>query len=88
MRALLDQVFPEYEKVFGNLFSETTLHVMTCCLEDQDKDFQEIIQKSAGKSHSRRWTEEKLEHLKEVMSHWIDQPKSHAQTSISAVWWT
>ncbi|WP_229696543.1 IS110 family transposase, partial [Paenibacillus albidus] len=66
MRALLDQVFPEYEKVFGNLFSETSLHVLARCLEDQTEDLQEVIQKSTGKSHSRKWTEGKMECLKEV----------------------
>lgn len=82
MRALLDQVFPEYEEVFGNLFSETSLHVLARCLENQVEDLQEVIQNSAGKSHSRKWTEGKKEYLNEVMSRWAQQPRSSAQTSV------
>lgn len=82
MRALLDQVFPEYEKVFGDLFSETSLHVLARCLEDQVEDLQEIIQKNAGKSHSQKWAVGKVEYLNGVMSRWREQPRSRAQTSV------
>lgn len=82
MRALLDQVFPEYEKVFSHLFSETSLHVLVCCLEDQFEDLQEVIQRNAGKSHSRKWAEEKKDTLHEAMSRWEEQPRSRAQTAI------
>ncbi|WP_448766739.1 hypothetical protein, partial [Acinetobacter sp. AGC35] len=81
MRALLDQVFPEYEKVFSNLFSATSLHVLARCLEDQAEDLHGIIQKNAGKSHSKKWAEVKTEHLREVLSRWSEEPKSPAQTS-------
>lgn len=82
MRTLLDQVFPEYEKVFGDLFSETSLHVLARCLEDQVEDLQEIIQKNAGKSHSQKWAVGKVEYLNGVMSRWREQPRSRAQTSV------
>lgn len=82
MRALLDQVFPEYEKVFGNLFSETSLRVLACCLEDETGNLQEVIRRSAGKSHSRKWTEGKVEDLKGVLSRWVEQPRSRAQTTV------
>ncbi|MNB73336.1 Transposase [compost metagenome] len=48
MRALLDQVFPEYERVFGNLFSVTSLHVLASCLVDQVEDLHGVIQKTLG----------------------------------------
>ncbi|MEK3785742.1 IS110 family transposase [Paenibacillus sp. FSL K6-1230] len=82
MRALLDQVFPEYEKVFSNLFSATSLHVLTRCLEDQAEDLHGVIQKNAGKSHSKKWAEAKTEHLKEVLSRWSEEPRSPTQTSV------
>lgn len=82
MRALLDQVFPEYEKVFGNLFSVTSLHVLARCLEDHVEDLHEVIRKNAGKSHSKKWTEVKTEHLREVLSRWSEEPRSPAQTSV------
>lgn len=82
MRALLDQVFPEYENVFGNLFSETSLRVLACCLEDETGNLQEVIRRSAGKSHSRKWTEGKVEDLKGVLSRWVEQPRSRAQTTV------
>lgn len=82
MRAFLDQVFPEYEKVFGNLFSETSLHVLDRCLENQVEDLQGVIKKSAGKSHFLKWTGGKIEYLSEVISRWVEQSRSPAQTSV------
>ncbi|BCG60694.1 IS110 family transposase [Paenibacillus sp. URB8-2] len=82
MRALLDQVFPGYEKVFRNLFSVTSLYVLARCLEGQTEDLHVVIRKSAGKSHSEKWVEAKAETLREVMSRWGEQPRSRAQTSV------
>ncbi|KTD83838.1 hypothetical protein UQ64_27065 [Paenibacillus etheri] len=82
MRALLDQVFPGYEKVFHNLFSVTSLRVLASCLEGQVEDLQGVIQKNVGTSHSKKWAEAKTEYLREVLSYWKEQPKSRAQTSV------
>ncbi|OBZ19570.1 transposase [Bacillus sp. FJAT-27264] len=82
MRALLDQVFPEYEKVFSNLFSVTSLHVLASCLEHDVEDLHGVIQKHAGKSHSKKWAEAKTESLREVLFRWSEEPRSLAQTSV------
>nr|WP_246009571.1 IS110 family transposase [Brevibacillus fluminis] len=52
-RALLDQVFPAFEKVFSNLFSTTALKVLKCCLGAKTEEIETIIQEQAGKSHSK-----------------------------------
>ena len=83
MRALLDQVFPSYESVFYNLFSETSLRVLACCLEGQMDDWFTIIHKNAGKSHGKKWTENKVSKLNKVLLDWWQQPtSSHTQTLI------
>lgn len=79
-RALLDQVFPAYEKVFRDLFSVTSLKVLARCLEGNFENNVEAIREDTGKSHSRRWAEEKAERLGEVLLHWRDQPRSRSQT--------
>ncbi len=60
MRALLDQVFPAYEKVFRDMYSVTALRVLAQCLEGQTEDLSEIIQRSVGRSHSRKWVGAKV----------------------------
>ncbi|AKG34741.1 IS110 family RNA-guided transposase [Paenibacillus durus] len=82
MRALLDQVFPTYEKVFRNLFSVTSLHVLACCLEGQIENLHAVIQKCTRSSHSQKWTEAKMEQMKEALSYWKEQSRSRAQTSV------
>lgn len=79
-RALLDQVFPDYEKTFSNLFSATSLSVLKRCLEDDSENLMEVIQEGVGKSHSKRWVEEKVERIEELLSIWRDHPISRAQT--------
>ncbi|MGF9714884.1 IS110 family transposase [Paenibacillus naphthalenovorans] len=79
-RALLDQVFPAYEKIFRDLFSVTSLKVLVRCLEGNVENLVEVIQEGAGKSHSKRWVEEKGERLGEVLLYWNGQPKSRSQS--------
>ncbi|WP_110933537.1 IS110 family RNA-guided transposase [Paenibacillus bouchesdurhonensis] len=79
-RALLDQVFPDYEKIFSNLFSITSLSVLKRCLEDDSENLMEVIQEGVGKSHSKRWVEEKAERIEVLLSIWRDYPISRAQT--------
>jgi len=80
-RALLEQVFPAYEEIFYNLFSVTSLKVQGRCLEGDVEDLVETIQAGAGKSHSRRWVDEKAKRLREVLLHWRVQPRSRSQTA-------
>ncbi|AIQ62044.1 Transposase IS116/IS110/IS902 family protein [compost metagenome] len=80
-RALLDQVFPGYEKVFRDLFSVTSLKVLARCLEGEPGDLHQIIENSgAGKSRSKRWVQEKAERLQEVLTHWKKQRRSSSQS--------
>ncbi|MNP29677.1 Transposase IS116/IS110/IS902 family protein [compost metagenome] len=60
----------------------TSLHVLASCLEDQVEDLQEVIQKNAGKSHSKKWAEARAEHLGEVLSRWSEEPRSPVQTTV------
>jgi transposase len=80
-RALLDQVFPAYEEIFYDLFSVTSLKVLGRCLEGNVEDLAEAIQAGAGKSHSRRWVDEKAARLRETLLDWKTQPKSRSQTA-------
>jgi transposase len=79
-RALLDQVFPTYEKVFRDLFSVTSLKMLARCLEGDVEDLHKAIQEGAGKSHSKRWVQEKAERLGDILIQWTDQPRSLSQT--------
>lgn len=81
-RALLEQVFPVYEEIFYALFSVTSLNVLKRCLEDDVEDLVETIQACAGKSHSRRWVDERAKRLGGVMFHWRTQPRSQSQTAV------
>ncbi|PAK50706.1 hypothetical protein CHH75_17005 [Paenibacillus sp. 7541] len=42
-RALLEQVFPDYEQVFYNVFSTPSLTVLARCLENVEEDWSRII---------------------------------------------
>lgn len=81
-RALLDQLFPAYEKIFRDLFSVTSLKVLARCLEGCVDDLLGDIQTHAGKSHSKRGVEEKEEQLREILLDWNGRPKSRSQTVI------
>jgi transposase len=81
MRALLEQVFPAYEKVFSDLFSVTSLKVLKRCLEGDVENLVETVKKSAGKSHSKRWVEEKAERVEELITTWEKQTRSRSQTA-------
>jgi transposase len=80
-RALLEQVFPAYEKAFYDLFSVTSLKVLARCLEGDVENLVEVIREGAGKSHSERWVEEKAERLRECLIHWREQPISRSQSA-------
>lgn len=80
-RALLEQVFPAYEGIFYDLFSITSLKVLGRCLHGDVEDIVETIQAGAGKSHSRRWVDEKASRLREILLHWRAQPRSRSQTA-------
>ncbi|WP_145410726.1 IS110 family transposase [Paenibacillus xylanexedens] len=79
-RALLEQVFPEYEQVFYNVFSATSLTVLAHCLEGDAEEWNEVIQGSAGRSHSKRWANEKARKLEKVLGHWRESRHSPSQS--------
>lgn len=79
-RALLDQVFPTYEQVFRDLFSVTSLKMLASCLKGKEDNLAGEIQEGAGKSHSKRWVEEKAARLKQIYLDWMDHPRSRSQT--------
>ncbi|RNB79735.1 IS110 family transposase [Brevibacillus fluminis] len=79
-RALLDQVFPAFEKVFSNSFSTTALKVLKCCLSDRAEEIEAIIQEQAGKSHSKEWIEEKTDQLRQAMLEWSNTKRSKSQS--------
>lgn len=67
-RALLEQVCPTYEKVFYNLFSTTSLHVLRSMLRGNTVT-EEIVRKTAGSSLGAAWTRTKLEQIQALSSH-------------------
>jgi transposase len=79
-RALLEQVFPAYEGIFYDLFSATSIKVLGLCLKGNVEKLAEAIQEGTGKSHSKRWVEEKAARLEEILLHWRKQPRSRSQT--------
>ena len=79
-RALLDQVFPQYESVFYDLYSVTALNVLQSCLRGNVEDTEKTILNIAGKSHSNSWVNEKLERLDKALSLWGKEEKSPSQT--------
>ncbi|WP_253944931.1 transposase [Paenibacillus sp. NEAU-GSW1] len=81
-RALLEQVFPAFEEIFYATFSVTSLKVLKRCLEGDVEDFVETIQACAGKSHWRRWVDEKAGRLRESLLLWRAQPRSQSQTAV------
>ncbi|CAH0122657.1 IS110 family transposase ISHaha5 [Paenibacillus sp. CECT 9249] len=82
IRALLEQVFPDYEEAFSNLFSITSLKVLKRCLEDDMENLVEVIEEDVGKSHSKRWVGEKAERIEALLSIWRKHPISRSQTAM------
>lgn len=82
MRALLEQVFPSYPKLFKDIFSPTSLQVLQRCLEGRIEGIDEILGETTGKARSRKWIAEKTEWLQIMLDHWSKQPKSRAQTKL------
>nr|WP_235533011.1 transposase [Paenibacillus sp. Leaf72] len=64
------------------MFSVTSLKVLSRCLEGYVEDLVGEIQIHAGKSHSKRWVEEKAKRLMTVLFSRNEQPKSRSQTFI------
>jgi len=81
-RALLDQVFPDYEKTFSDLFSVTSLNVLKRCLGEDIENLVEVIRESVGKSHSKRWVEEKAKQIEELLSIWRKRSISRSQAAM------
>ncbi|MDY8049704.1 IS110 family transposase [Paenibacillus polymyxa] len=79
-RALLDQVFPAFEKVFGNLFSATALRVLQSCLNDEFEKVESIIEEQTGKSHSKDWVREKANQLRQAFLEWANNKRSITQS--------
>ncbi|WP_235775350.1 MULTISPECIES: transposase [Paenibacillus] len=79
-RALLEQVLPAYEKVFYNVFSATSLTVLARCLEGDAEDWSEVIQGSTERSHSKRWANERVSKLEEVLRHWREARRISSQS--------
>jgi transposase len=78
-RALLDQVFPEYESVFYDLYCFTALMVLQGCLRGNIGEIEKGIFEFAGKSHSKGWVREKLERLDNALSLWAKESRSSSQ---------
>ncbi|ALP38787.1 hypothetical protein ASL14_24120 [Paenibacillus sp. IHB B 3084] len=79
-RALLDQVFPAFEKVFSNLFSATALRVLQSCLNDEFEKVESIIQEQTGKSHSKDGVGEKANQLRQALLEWANNKRSITQS--------
>ena len=79
-RALLEQVFPQYESVFYDLYSVTALTVLQGCLQGNIDDMQKSILDIAGKSHAKGWLREKSERLDKALSLWAKERRSSSQT--------
>ncbi|HEY4391171.1 MAG TPA: IS110 family transposase, partial [Paenibacillus sp.] len=79
-RALLEQVFPDFIGLFHNLYATTSLKVLERCLENKAEDVGELIRDCVGKSHSKRWIEEKTERLGELLLAWSKQVRSQSQS--------
>ncbi len=62
-RALLDQVFPEYEPVFYDLYSVTALKVLQACLQGSVENASQALFEHAKLSHSKKWINDRAELL-------------------------
>lgn len=80
-RALLEQVFPDFIRLFYNLYSTTSLKVLKRCLENKTEDVEDLLRECVGKSHSKVWIEEKTLKLNEILQDWTTQAKSQSQTA-------
>ena len=81
-RALLEQVFPAYTEVFYNLFSVTALNVLAGCLDGKTEGFIDLIQGHAGRSHTKRWAQDKAEQLERLLISWNKSQRSPSQTAM------
>ncbi|MDQ0496199.1 transposase [Paenibacillus brasilensis] len=62
-RALLDQVFPEFEPVFYDLYSVTALKVLQACLQGKVENASQALFEHARLSHSKKWINDRVELL-------------------------
>lgn len=76
MRALLDQVFPAYEGVFYDLYSQTALRVLHQYLSGRVIT-EETILETVQRLHGQSWIREKLARLQSLSS---SKGRSQAQT--------
>ncbi|WP_240422023.1 IS110 family transposase [Paenibacillus periandrae] len=76
MRALLDQVFPAFEGVFYDLYSQTAIRVLQQYLSGVVIT-EETILETVQRSHGKTWIREKLTQLQSVAP---SQGRSPAQT--------
>lgn len=76
MRALLDQVFPAYESVFYDLYSQTSLLVLQQFLGGVVIT-EETIRETVRRSHGHAWIKEKLARLQSIA---LSKGQSSAQT--------
>nr|WP_233277739.1 IS110 family transposase [Paenibacillus durus] len=81
-RALLDQVFPTFEGVFHDLYSETAQRVLECCLQEQGDRIRKTIEETAGRSHAQSWVEEKVWRVEEALREWHRTNVSSSQVCI------
>ncbi|NOU65844.1 IS110 family transposase [Paenibacillus sp. LMG 31461] len=65
MRALLDQVFPAYEGVFYDLYTQTAMRVLQQYLSGMVIT-EETIRETVQRSHSQIWIQEKLAQLQSI----------------------
>lgn len=79
-RALLEQVFPQYEPIFSDWYCVTALKILQCCLQRSTQDMEKTIVDIAGKSHSKSWAREKAERLRAAMDLWLREKRSSSQT--------
>ena len=79
-RALLDQVFPQYESIFYDLYSVSALRVLKGCIQGKGEDTEKTLSDLVGKSRSKEWIREKSERLDQSLNLWAEKTKSYAQT--------
>lgn len=78
-RALVDQVFPEFEGVFSDLFSKTALEVLRQCLLGHLDGIDQTIKTGSGKSHAAVWIQEKTERLNRALDLWPEALRRSSQ---------
>ncbi|MHB0940229.1 IS110 family transposase [Paenibacillus sp. ALE1] len=81
-RALFDQVFPEYEPVFYDLYSVTALKVLQAWLQGKVKNASQSLFEHARLSHSRKWINDRAELLDIALKQKAKVNRSISQHSV------